>query len=376
MRPICSVTVAAILTLMSPLRADDAKSLLPAEGQIVTVAGAGGKQNNGNVGKFDQVNVGQTFGVEVGPDGALYICEVENHRLWRLDPTIQKMAVIAGNGRRGYNGDGGLATEASMNEPYEVRFDQSGNLYVVEMQNHVVRRIDATTKQITTVAGNGQRGYAGDNGLATKAKLNRPHSIAIHGNFLFIADIGNHRIRRVDLRTNIIDSIAGNGEKQLPRAGKTTGQPMVGPRALYATEDTLWIALREGHSIWKLDLNSELLQHVAGSGEKGYFGDDGPDGSALTAKFNGPKGIVVDENHRAYVVDTENQVIRRIDTKRGTVTTVAGNGKRGWSGDGGPAKLASTDRPHGICVNGKGVIFIGDTNNHRVRAVRDTPASP
>ena len=339
-------------------------------GQIATVLGTGGKENNSSRGDWNRINIGQTFGVEIGPDKCLYTCEVENHRIWRLNLKTGQAEVIAGSGEQDYSGDGGPANKAAMNEPYEVRFDAEGNLFVVEMQNHVVRRIDAKTGVISTVAGTGVAGFSGDDGPATKAQLRRPHSIAIHKEDLFIADIGNHRIRRVDLKTGTISTIAGNGEKELPKPGPTKGKPMVGPRALYVTPGTLWIALREGHSIWKLQLGDALeqssLAHIAGNGKKGYSGDGGP---GKLATFNGPKGIVVDEQQRIYVVDTENQVIRGIDTEHDRVTTVAGNGKRGFGGDGGPATKAAMDRPHGICIDADGILYIGDTNNHRVRAV-------
>jgi sugar lactone lactonase YvrE len=341
----------------------------PSPGQVITVAGTGGKADNGIRGSFEEVNIGQPFGVEIGPDGYLYICEVENHRVWRLDRRYRTLQVVAGTGKRGFTGDGGVATKANMNEPYEVRFDDDGNMYVVEMQNHIVRRIDAVTQEISTVAGTGAPGFAGDGGPASEARLNRPHSIAIHKRHLYIADIGNHRIRQVDLDSGQIETLLGNGRQQLPQAGPIrANSPMVGPRALYVRDQNLWIALREGHSIWKLDLDQGMLTHVAGNGQKGYSGDGG---DPKVATFNGPKGIVVDWYERVYVVDTENQVIRRIDTQEDRITTVAGSGQQGDGGDGQSALSAGMDRPHGICVDDEGMIYIGDTNNHRVRAVRD-----
>lgn len=319
--------------------------------------------------------VGQPFGVVVGPDGGLYICEVENHRIRRYDLKSGALTTVAGTGRVGYSGDGGAALEADMNEPYEIRFDAEGNLFVVEMKNHIVRRIDAKTKAITTVAGCGREGYGGDGGPATEALLKQPHSIALDGKGgLLIADIGNHRIRRVDLASGMIRTIAGNGEKELPKDGQQAeGNPMVGPRALFVDGNTLWIALREGHSIWRMDLNTGTLAHVAGTGERGFTGDGGP---AREATFDGPKGIAVGPDGNVYVVDTENQAIRMIDTERDVITTIAGSGPdgRGFGGDGGPATAAKMDRPHGVCVGPDGVVWVGDTNNHRVRRVEHLTA--
>jgi len=340
-------------------------------GTIDTVAGTGTPDNNGGEGRALEVNVGDPFGVEIGPDGAVYITEVRNHRVLRLDLATDKLTTVAGTGEKGYSGDGGPATEAKLNEPYEVRFDRAGNMFFVEMQNHVIRRVDAKTGVITTVAGTGKKGFGGDEGPATNAQFNNPHSIALDADDnIYVADITNHRIRRIDAKTDVVTTIAGNGEKKLPVAGQTAaGKPMLGPRALYIRDGQLWIALREGHSVWKMNLTDGLLTHVAGSGKQGFTGDGG---EPAKATFDGPKGIVVDGKGQVFVVDTENHVIRRIDTKRNVIDTVAGHApkKAGGSGDGGPATEATMNRPHGIGIDSKGTLYIGDTLNHRVRRVR------
>ena len=341
-------------------------------GVIETVAGTGKPGNNGSQGQATSINIDQPFGVEVGPDGALYVTEVGQHRVMRVDLKSGELTTVAGSGKKGYAGDGGLATEAQLNEPYEVRFDPQGNMVFVEMQNHLIRKVDKQTGRISTIAGTGKAGYGGDGGPATAAALKIPHSIAFDaaGN-LYVADIGNHRIRRIDAKTGIIESIVGTGEKRLPNDGETArDKPILGPRALIVDGNTLWIALREGNSVWKLDLPSGVIRHVAGTGKKGFTGDGGP---ATAATFDGPKGIAVEPGGKVVVVDTENQTIREIDPQAGTIRTVAGIGPkaRGYGGDGGPATSAKTDRPHGICVGPDGVVYIGDTNNHRVR--RFTP---
>lgn len=337
---------------------------------IDTVAGAGNRENNGSSGNATEINVGQPFGVEVGPDGALYVTEVQNHRVMRIDMKAGKLMMVAGCGEKGYSGDGGKATEARLNEPYEVRFDNDGNMFFVEMINNVIRRVDAKTGIIQTIAGTGEKGYGGDGGPAIKAQFNRPHSIALdHRGGLYVADIGNHRIRRIDLETGIVESIAGDGTTQPPKHGHLAkDHSVVGPRALFIEGDTMWVALREGHSVWKLSLATGKWKHVAGTGKKGFSGDGG---NAREATFNGPKGIAVGPDENVYVVDTENQVIRMIDTKTDLISTVAGAGPnhRGFSGDGGPATEALMDRPHGICVGPDGSVYVGDTNNHRVRRV-------
>src|SRR5581483_5396103 len=241
---------------------------------ITTIAGTGKPENNGSEGLATTVNIGDPFGVEFASDGSLYICEVRNHRLWRMH-SKGELTLVAGNATKGYSGDGGPATRAQLNEPYEVRLDSAGNILFVEMQNHLVRKVDAKTGRISTIAGTGQKGFGGDGGLATKAQFSTPHSIALDGdNNLYIADIGNHRIRKVDAKSGIITTIAGNGEKQPPVDSQiAAGKPMIGPLALFIVGDTLWIALREGHSVWKMNLKTGILGRVAGTGKRGYSGD-------------------------------------------------------------------------------------------------------
>lgn len=333
------------------------------------VAGNQHPENNGDAGVATSLGIGDPFGVEVGPDGALYICEVRHHRIRRLDLATGKMTTFAGTGEAGYSGDGGDAREAKLNEPYEIRFDSAGNLFVVEMINHIVRRIERDSNKIETVAGSGVSGFAGDGGPATQAKLFRPHSIAFDSaGKLYIADIGNHRIRRVDLAAGTIESIAGNGKKQLPKDGQASlGQPILGPRALFVSGDDLWIALREGNSIWKLNLESGKLKHIAGTGKAGHDGDGGP---PLKATFNGPKGIAVVPGKSIFVVDTENHAMRQIDLTNNVVTTL----DLRWPS----AEIDQTEnktdelapivmgRPHGVGLGNDGSIFIGDTLKHRV----------
>lgn len=365
------VAVTVLMAAWSIVIAADARG----DSIITTVAGNGQPENNGDRGPATEMAVGDPFGVEIGPDGALYITEVRNHRVRRLDLSSGQLTTVAGFGEKGYAGDGGPATGALLNEPYEVRFDGAGNMFFVEMQNHVVRKVEAATGVISTVAGNGQAGFSGDGGPAVKAMLRQPHSIALDDKQgLYIADIGNHRIRRVDLNTGLIESIAGSDERKLPIDGQLArGNPMLGPRALYFQEGQLWIALREGHSVWRLDLASGRLAHVAGKGQRGYAGDGR---SAKEALFDGPKGIAIGPRGEVVVVDTENHALRVIDSSSGAITTLAGLGpeRGGYVGDGGPAAEARLDRPHGVCVGRDGAVYVGDTLNHRVRRIGKAPS--
>ena len=335
---------------------------------IRTIAGTGTAGHSGDGSPGVRAEVANPYGVQIGPDGALYICDIDNHRVRQLDLKSGEISTVAGNGKEGYSGDGGPALEASLNQPYEVRFDGDGNMFFVEMPNHVVRRVDAKTKTISTVAGTGERGFSGDGGPATKAQLNQPHSIELDGKgFLYIADIGNHRVRRVDLASGIIETFGGMGEQAPTRSGaKLESTPLNGPRAIaFDKQGDMFLALREGNAVYRVDMKAGTIHHIAGTGERGYSGDGG---SAKMARLSGPKGIAVGPNGGVYIADTESHTIRRIDLNTGTIRTVVGDGTVHDGPDGDPLRCGLA-RPHGVFVDAKGTVYIGDSENHRVRVL-------
>jgi sugar lactone lactonase YvrE len=229
-----------------------------------------------------------------------------------------------------------------------------------------VRRVD-TSGRITNIAGTGEPGFSGDDGPATDAQLNQPHSIELDSRgALYIADIGNHRVRRVGLFTSIIETVAGTGERApTPDGAPFEGTPLNGPRAFaFAPPTSLYLALREGNAVFRLDLEAETIHHVAGTGARGNSGDGGP---AKEAKFFGPKGIAVGPEGDIFLADTENHTIRRI-APDGTITTVAGTGVVGDGPDGDPLGCALA-RPHGVFAAADGRVCIGDSENHRVRVL-------
>lgn len=349
-----------------------------ADREIRTVAGTGSPDFSGDGGPATTAGLHHPFGVEVGPDGHLYVCDMSNHVIRRIDRDTGVITSIAGTGGvSGYTGDGGPAGQAQMNEPYEIRFDARGNLFVVEMMNHIVRRIDAATGIISTVAGTGEKGFGGDNGPAVEAQLNRPHSIVLDtAGDLFICDIGNHRIRRVELKTGMISTWCGTGEADGPHDGAAISNrtPLKGPRTLTVDpRNDLWLALREGNQVVHFDRQAGVIRHVAGTGASGFSGNGGP---AAQATLSGPKGIVFDEQRQlVWLADTESHTLRAVDlsTSPPTLRLMAGTGQLGSGPDGDPLKCRMA-RLHGIGLDPQtGDIYIGDSEAHQVRVLRIRP---
>jgi DNA-binding beta-propeller fold protein YncE len=340
--------------------------------RVSTFAGTGEAGDSGDGGPATAAKLNNPFGITRGPDGALYVCDAANHRVRRIDRN-GTITTVAGSGRRGYSGDGGPATKAELNEPYEVRCDAAGNLYFVEMQNHLVRKVDRATGVISTVAGTGKAGFSGDGGPATRAQFSSPHAIQFdpEKQSLYVCDIGNHRVRRIDLKSGTITTFAGAGEtKPTPDGADVRIAPLHGPRAIdFDAAGDLWLALREGNRVYRVEMKSDTVRHVAGTGKTGFTGDGGP---AKSATLSGPKGIAVGPDGNVYLADTESDTIRVIDVKRGTIERIAGTGEKG-DGPDGPARSCRFNRPHGIFVDADGTVFVGDTENHRVRAIK--PAS-
>ncbi len=346
-----------------------AGTLAAAPRTVQTIAGDGVAGYSGDGGAAASARINNPYGLAAGPDGALYVCEIGNHVIRRVDLKTGAISTVAGNGKMGYSGDGGAATQASLNEPYEIRFDKAGNMFFVEMKNHIIRRVEAKTGIISTVAGTGQPGFAGDGGPAVQAQFRQPHSIAFdpQGNLL-VCDIGNHRVRRVNLKTGIIDTYAGNGDrKPTPDGAPVATVPLNGPRAIdLDRQGNLYLVLREGNAVYKIDAKTQTIHHLAGTGEKGYSGDGG---DARKAQLSGPKGIAWSPDKSVYITDTESHTIRRIDLRTGVISTAVGTGQRGNGPDGDPLQC-KTSRPHGVFIDKKGVVYIGDSESHRIRALK------
>ena len=337
------------------------------KGKIQTFVGTGERGYAGDGGPAASALLSEPFMCAFDAQGNLFVAEAMNHCIRRVDQGTGVITTVAGTGGEGYTGDGGPATQATFNQPYSLQIDGNGDIYIVDRLNAVVRKVDAATGIVTTVAGTGEPGYSGDCGPGSAAQLREPNDCFLDGRGgLLIADIQDQRIRRLDLSTGIIATFAGNGQKE--RAGD--GGPAIeagilGARAVCNDGmGNTYICEREGNGVRMVNALGRMST-IAGTGDGGYTGDGGP---ALTATWGAPKAIRCDLQGNILVVDTENHAIRKIDAASRIVTTVAG-GHKGGDGDGGDAVNAGMDRPHGADVDAQGNIYIADSNNHRVRVV-------
>jgi sugar lactone lactonase YvrE len=338
-----------------------------AEVTITTAIGTGEKGFAGDGGPASRALLNGPFDIAFDPVGNLYFSDTFNNRIRRVDARTGAISTIAGNGDKGYSGDGGPATAASLAEPYGVAVDRAGNVYTADRLNRRVRRIDAGSGVITTLAGTGEAAYGGDGGPAAAAGLAEPNGLAFDAGeqHLYITDVADHRVRVIDLAVGTIATFAGTGAAEHSGDGGPAARAGVfGARAVkLAADGTVYILERQGSSLRAVDPRTGIIATIAGTGARGYGGDGG---AARDAVFDAPKEMAIDRDGSLLIVDTENHAIRHIDRQSGVVTHLAG-GHLGGDGDGGPAVAAGLDRPHGAGVGPDGAIYIGDTNNHRIR---------
>jgi RHS repeat-associated protein len=340
---------------------------------IETVAGSAEDGYSGDGGPATEAQLYLPSGLAFDASGNLYIADSSNHRIRKIDQN-GIITTVAGNGREGFGGDGREATSAKLNHPRDVTFDAAGNLYIADQWNHRIRKVDQSGI-ITTVAGKRSSGYSGDGGPAAEAELDNPTSVAIDaaGN-LYIADQSNYRIRKVD-QNGIITTVAGNGSENYSGDGGPAIQTGLGPINNIAvdTAENLYIAvgyLSGGYNndrIVKVD-QSGIITTVAGNGTKGYSGDGG---LATQAQLSLPIGVALDAAGNLYIADHFNTRIRKVD-QSGIISTVAGNGDWGLSGDGGPASYAALGILSGVTSDASGNLYISDTNKIRKVALSNT----
>ncbi len=341
---------------------------MPNQSWIITTAvGTGEPGFAGDGGPAERALLKGPFDVGFDREGNLYFSDTFNHRIRRVDARTGIITTCAGSGEAGYAGDGGPATRARLNEPYGIAIDKAANVYIADRHNHCVRRVDGASGVITTFAGNGSAGFNGDGGPASRAGMVEPNGLALDpaDGRLFIADVADHRVRVVDLASGTISTFAGTGAAEHSGdGGPATAAGIHGARAVkVAADGTVYILERQGSTLRAVDPRTGMITTIAGTGARGYSGDGG---SARDAIFDAPKEFALDPGGDILIVDTENHAIRRIYAASGMVETIAG-GRKGSGGDGGPAQAAGLGRPHGAVVGPDGAIYIGDTENHRIR---------
>lgn len=267
-----------------------------------------------------------------------------------------------------YGGDGGPAERAWLNFPTAVAVDREGNLFIADTMNHRVRMVHAVTGVITTVAGTGQARFSGDSGPADQAALNEPAALTIDDKGrLYIADQSNHRVRMVDLRTGVIQTIAGTGIAAYDGDGKPARDTAIaGPSGLAFVGDRLYIADTFNGRIRCVELSSGLMTTVAGDGGVYRYGSSS---DAPSASLSRPTGIACDHEGRLFLTDSDNHLIRQWDWASGVAFCVAGQGAPSYSGDGGVAREASLCYPFGIVAGRDGTLLVADTFNHRIRVL-------
>jgi serine/threonine protein kinase, bacterial len=347
------------------MRNNNIISKVDTNGKMTRFAGTGESGFSGDGGKATEAQLKIPANLTFDKKGNLYVCDRNNHRVRKID-TRGIITTIAGNGTAGFSGDGGKATEAQLNLPSGVVVDDKGNLYISDRSNDRVRVVNSKGI-ISTFAGNGKDEFKGDSGPATKAALSRPFGLALDkkGN-LYIADRGNNRIRRVNPQ-GIIHTVAGDGGFFfMGDNGPAYRASVAGPTGVVVDDNgIMYIADRNNNRIRSVDTQG-LIRTIAGTGQQHYNGDAEV---ARDTNLHLPFGVALDRDGKLLIIDRSHYRIRRVDPKRGSIETVAGNGIKMFAGDGGPAAGAKLSFPHGIVVDKQGRLLISDKGHYRIRRV-------
>ncbi len=338
---------------IAPLRAD----------KLDLVAGGGSAEKDAPA---TECRLREPFGAEFAPDGTMWIVEmVSSNRLLKVEPG-GLLRHLAGGGKPDFAGDGGPLSAAKFNGMHNLAIAPSGDVYLADTWNYRVRKVDAKSGLVATIGGTGKKGFIGDGGPAGEALFGSVIQIALdsRAEHLYVADIENRRIRRIELETGVVETVAGTGQKGVPAdRSDAKGAPLIDPRAVVPNpEGGFYILERGGHALRSVDREGKI-RTVVGTGEPGLSGDNGP-GTRATLK--GPKHLCLDRDGSVLIADAENHVIRRYHPGTGLITRVAGTGSRGKEGEGGDPLLAQLNRPHGVTVAPDGTLYITDTYNDRI----------
>ncbi len=330
--------------------------------RVVLVAGGG---TGGDGSAAVDARLQSPFGVDFDREGNLYFVEMTGQRLRRIDAK-GVLTTIAGTGEKGAAGDDGPATRATFNGMHSLAVAPNGDVFLADTWNNRIRRLDAKKGTIAARAGTGAKGFGGDDGPALKAEFGGVYCLALDAprDRLVVADLDNHRIRAIDLKTDTVTTLAGNGKTGVPEDGADAKQsPLVDPRAVAVDRrGNVYILERSGHALRVVDPDGKI-RTVVGTGKAGATGDDG---EALRATLNGPKHLCIDRDDSVVIADTENHLIRRYLPAEKKIVRVAGCGTKGAAGLGGPPEKVELNQPHGVFVGPSGELHIADSTNHRI----------
>ena len=335
-----------------------------ARGEKVVVVAGGGKSVS--EAPATQCRLHEPFGVAFDPLDNLIIVEMEKgQRVLKVD-SRGLLHIVAGNGQKGDAGDGGPAVQATFNGMHNLAIAPNGDIYLADTWNYRVRKIDGWNGSISTFAGTGKKGFGGDGGPATAAEFSSVINVALDpkGKNLYVADIENRRVRRIDLGSGVVTTVAGNGTKGAPADGADAkSAPLVDPRAVAITKKgEIYILERSGHALRFVDAKGKI-RTVAGTGQPGFSGDGG---KAREAMLREPKHLCLDRDDDVIIADTDNHVIRKFLPREGRIVRVAGTGTKGGAGIGGPPLQVQLSQLHGVAVDRAGRLYIVDSYNDRV----------
>lgn len=325
---------------------------------------AGGKLEHEGV-AATEAKLRGPFGVDFNRSGELFLVELGGGRVLKID-TAGRLTRLAGTGAKGDSGDGGPGLSAVFNGMHSLVVAPDGSLLLADTWNNRVRKFDPATGRVTAFAGTGEKGSSGDGGPATNARFGGIYCVALDpaGKRLYLADLDSRQIRMVDLATNVVSTVAGNGEKGVPSDGADAVKaPLVDPRAVAVDrKGNVYVLERGGHALRMVDSNGRI-RTVVGTGKKGAEGDGG---EAIKATLNGPKHLCIDLDDNVIIADTENHLIRKYLPKEGKIVRVAGSGRKGTGGIGGPPLEAEFSQPHGVSMTTSGTLYIVDSSNDRL----------
>lgn len=338
-----------------------------AVGNITTIAGTGSKGDSGDGGPAVLATVYNPIDVAVGVN-VVYVADEYNSRVRAV--SAGTIVTIAGTGSAGYSGDGGPATAAALNHPHSVcALRGSAAVLIADTFNNVVRAVSATGV-ISTIAGTGAAGYAGDGGPATSAALWWPTAVAFDASAaIYVVEYKNHVVRKV--AGGVITTIAGTGAPGAAVDGPATSSPFNSPFGCAVARNGAVFVADMGNNVVRVVARGYVTTVAGSPGSRGFAGDGGP---ATASLLDGPTDVDVDAGFAVFVVDSNNNRVRRVG-RGGNITTICGDGVQGFGGDGGAATAASLALPYGVAVDASGNVFVADTGNERVRAVGAT-ASP